>query len=115
METLTELNALFTYQERCKNAAKQFISDKNSLECQNFASQEYWAKIIASSWQVEIVDMLAETNNERKRKIRRDQIAGRISALSSVLLTGELDAKHTKIVQEKITLLASQMYPTVKK
>jgi hypothetical protein len=53
--------------------------------------------------------------NERKREIRRYQIARRISALQSVLLTGELDAKHTKIVQEKIALLASQMYPTVKK
>lgn len=63
MEPLTGTNALFTYQERCKNAAKQFINDKNSLECQNFASEEFWARIIASSWQVEIVDMLAETNN----------------------------------------------------
>lgn len=63
METLKETNALFTYQERCKKAARQFISHKESLESQNFASEEFWARIIASSWQVEIVDMLAETNN----------------------------------------------------
>ena len=69
METLTELNALFTYQERCKNAAKQFISHKESNESQAFASQEFWAKIIASSWQVEIVDMLAETNNGQKMTV----------------------------------------------
>ncbi len=64
METLTELNALFTYQERCKNAAKHYTSHKESNESQAFASQEFWARIIASSWQVEIVDMLAETNNQ---------------------------------------------------
>ena len=64
MEPLTGTNALFTYQERCKNATKTFISHKESNESQAFASQEFWARIIASSWQVEIVDMLAETNNQ---------------------------------------------------
>lgn len=62
---LTELNALFTYLERCQRAAKIFSQQANSLESKNFKdSQEFWAKLIADSWQVEIVDMLAETNTQ---------------------------------------------------
>jgi hypothetical protein len=62
---LTELNALFTYLERCQRAAKHFTEQANSLESRNFKdSQKFWAKLIAESWQVEIVDMLAETNTQ---------------------------------------------------
>ena len=32
MEQLTELNALFTYLERCKHAAKTFTEQANSME-----------------------------------------------------------------------------------
>ena len=65
MEQLTELNALFTYLERCQRAAKQFTEQANSLESRNFKdSQEFWAKLIADGWQVAVVDMLAETNTQ---------------------------------------------------
>ena len=65
MEQLTELNALFTYLERCQRAAQTFTEQANSLESRNFKdSQEFVAKLIADSWQVEVVDMLAETNKQ---------------------------------------------------
>ena len=65
MEQLTELNALFTYLERCKHAAKTFTEQANSMESRQFKDcQEFWAKLIADSWQVEVVDMLAETNEQ---------------------------------------------------
>ena len=65
MEQLTELNALFTYLERCQRAARTFAEQANSLESRTFKdSQEFWAKLIADSWQVEVVDMLAETNKQ---------------------------------------------------
>ena len=63
MTQLTPLNALFTYSERCKQASIIFTEQANSMESRQFKDcQEYWAKLIADSWQVEIVDMLAETN-----------------------------------------------------
>jgi|TARA_R100000081_G_scaffold69683_1_gene36771 hypothetical protein len=65
MEQLTELNALFTYLERCQRAAEQFSEQANSVESRQFKDcQEFWAKLIADGWQVEVVDMLAETNKE---------------------------------------------------
>tara|TARA_B100000035_G_C20541484_1_gene354154 strand:+ start:171 stop:449 length:279 start_codon:yes stop_codon:yes gene_type:complete len=65
MEQLTESNALFTYLERCKCAAKQFTEQANSMESRQFKDcQEFWAKLIADGWQVEVVDMLAETNTQ---------------------------------------------------
>ena len=65
MEQLTELNALFTYLERCQRAATAYLNDINSLECMNFCNDKaYWARMNAGAWQVEIVDMLAETNTQ---------------------------------------------------
>ena len=65
MEQLTELNALFTYLERCQRAAKTFSEQANSMESRQFKDcQKFWAKLIADSWQVEVVDMLAETNTQ---------------------------------------------------
>ena len=63
MEQLTELNALFTYLERCQRAAQMFKEQANSMESRQFKDcQEFWAKLIADSWQVDKVDMLAKTN-----------------------------------------------------
>jgi len=63
MVQLTELNALFTYLERCQRAAEQFSEQANSTETRNFKDDQQWiAKLIADGWQVEVVDMLAETN-----------------------------------------------------
>ena len=60
---LTPLNALFTYLERCQRAAEQFSEQANSLESRQFKDDQQWiAKLIADGWQVEVVDMLAETN-----------------------------------------------------
>ena len=65
MEQLTELNALFTYLERCQRAAEHFSEQANSLESKNFKDDQQWiAKIIADGWQVAVVDMLAETNTQ---------------------------------------------------
>lgn len=65
MEQLTELNALFTYKERCQRAAMIFTEQANSLESRNFKDDQQWiAELIAGGWQVEIVDMLAETNTQ---------------------------------------------------
>jgi hypothetical protein len=62
---LTELNALFTYLERCQRAAKQFSEQANSLESRQFKDDQQWiAELIADGWQVEVVDMLAETNTQ---------------------------------------------------
>lgn len=58
---LTESNALFTYAERCKQAAQSFI---NGLQFSDKLSQEYIAQTVAGFYQVEKVDMLAETNNQ---------------------------------------------------
>jgi hypothetical protein len=59
MEQLTETNALFTYAERCKLAAKSFV---NGLQFADKLGQQYIAETVALFYQVEIVDMLAETN-----------------------------------------------------
>ena len=63
MNQLTELNARFTYLERCQRSATSYLNDINSLECMNFCNDKaYWARITASGWQVEINDMLAIAN-----------------------------------------------------
>jgi len=63
MEQLTELNALFTYLERCQCAAKTFTAHIKAMTTEErLRDQEFWAKLVASGWQVEVVDMLAETN-----------------------------------------------------
>ena len=67
MQNLTELNDTYTYLERCQRAAKQFHEQRpeNSLESRNFNSNPaFWARLIADSWQVAVVDMLAETNKQ---------------------------------------------------
>ena len=60
---LTETNKLYTYLERCKAGARIFCSvmDKLTKE-EQLAIQEDVANALAQSWQVETVDMLAETN-----------------------------------------------------
>ena len=61
MEQLTELNSLFTYKERCQMAAERFIEQnpKASLESRKFKnSKNFWAGLIANSFQVEMFDML---------------------------------------------------------
>lgn len=66
-EQLTELNALFTYEERVQQAAQRWIEQNpsNSLESRNFnASQNFWARIIAGGAQVKIADMLEAANKQ---------------------------------------------------
>ena len=60
MEQLTESNALFTYHERCRNAAKCYMDIKNKEDF----DQEFLANTVAEFYQVEKVDMLAETNTQ---------------------------------------------------
>ena len=60
MEQLTESNALFTYQERCRNAAKCYMEIKNRDDF----DEDFIANIVAEFYQVEKVDMLAETNTQ---------------------------------------------------
>ena len=59
---LTESNAIFTYAERCKNASVSFIN--GIARFRESLGQEYIATVCAMYWQVEIVDMLAETNRK---------------------------------------------------
>ena len=60
---LTETNALFTYAERCKQAAQSFTK---GLQFVDTLGQEYIAECTALFYQVEVVDMLAETNTQGK-------------------------------------------------
>ena len=60
MEQLTESNALFTYQEQCRNAAKCYMEIKNRDDF----DEDFIANIVAEFYQVEKVDMLAETNTQ---------------------------------------------------
>ena len=63
MEQLTELNALFSYLERCRMAAETFTAHVIGMTTEErLKDQEFWAKLVASGWQVAMVDMLAETN-----------------------------------------------------
>ena len=57
---LTESNALFTYLERCQNAAKCYMEINNKEDY----DQEFLATFVAEFYQVEKVDMLAETNTQ---------------------------------------------------
>lgn len=63
METiqLTPTNALYTYTQRCKLASKSFIA---GLKYADTLGQEYIAQTVAMFYQVAIVDMLAETNEQ---------------------------------------------------
>lgn len=62
---LTETNKLYTYLERCKAAAKIFSSVMSKLtKDEQLQNQEFIANALAQSWQVEKVDMLAETNKQ---------------------------------------------------
>ena len=64
---LTELNALFTYSERCKAGAKTFNSMvKNLTEEELRKKQDFITDLVCESWQVERVDMLAQTNTTWK-------------------------------------------------
>lgn len=59
---LSELNKLYTYLERCRAGARIFseVVSKMTKE-QRLENQEFIANALAQSWQVEKVDMLAET------------------------------------------------------
>ena len=61
METLTESNALFTYLERCRNASQSYIIMKKK---HTTLDEDIIAQCCAEVYQVEIVDMLAETNTQ---------------------------------------------------
>ena len=56
---LYESNKLFTYKERCQNAAKCYMEISNKEDY----DQEFLATTVAEFYQVEKVDMLAETNS----------------------------------------------------
>ena len=57
---LTESNALFTYLERCQNAARCYMEIKNKDEF----DVDFLIETICDFYQVEKVDMLAETNKQ---------------------------------------------------
>jgi hypothetical protein len=62
---LTELNKLYTYLERCRAGARIFTDVMSKLtKEEQLENQEFIANALAQSWQVEKVDMLAETNNQ---------------------------------------------------
>jgi hypothetical protein len=53
--------------------------------------------------------------NERRLQITRHRLACEIKANESVLASGSLDDKHTKIVKANILWLQEQFCKTVKK
>ncbi len=53
--------------------------------------------------------------DEKRQRIHRHQLRCRIVALQKILWKGELDETHKEIVQDKISFLTTQLYPTVKK
>ena len=60
---LTELNKLYTYLERCQAGAITFTDVMINLsKDEQLENQEFIANAVAQSWQVDVVDMLAETN-----------------------------------------------------
>ena len=60
---LTTINKLYTYLERCKAGARIFCSAMDGLtKEEQLAIQEELANALAQSWQVDKIDMLAETN-----------------------------------------------------
>lgn len=62
---LSELNKLYTYLERCQAGARIFTDVMSKLtKDEQVENQEFIANALAQSWQVEKVDMLAETNTQ---------------------------------------------------
>lgn len=61
-------NCAPSYLNRCKTAAKAYSKwfDKCTTEEEQRRDQEYVANLIAETWDVEKVDMLAETNTTCK-------------------------------------------------
>ena len=57
---LFESNALFTYLERCRNAAKCYMEISNKDEF----DEDFLIQTVCEFYQVEKVDMLAETNTQ---------------------------------------------------
>ena len=57
---LSESNALFTYLERCRNAAKCYMEISNKDEF----DEDFLIQTVCEFYQVEKVDMLAETNTQ---------------------------------------------------
>jgi len=62
MEQLTQSNALFTYSERCVNAARCYMEIKNKDEF----DEDFLIETVCEFYQVEKVDMLAATNTTWK-------------------------------------------------
>jgi hypothetical protein len=54
------------------------------------------------------------TNNEYQQ-IHRYRLTCEINTLNAILQKGELDAKHTRHVQQSIAFLTAQLNATVKK
>lgn len=64
---LTELNALYTYLERCQAGARIFTDVMSKLtEEEQRRDQEFIANTLAQTWQVDRCDLLAETNTTWK-------------------------------------------------
>ena len=61
MEQLNPLNVGQSYSERCKDGAEAFVF---MLSQYPTLTQEFIAQTVAETYQVEIVDMLAETNTK---------------------------------------------------
>ena len=62
--------ALFTYLERCQCGARIFTDVMSKLtKEERLENQEFVANALAQAWQVEKVDMLAETNNGQKMTV----------------------------------------------
>ena len=59
MQQLNSINQEQTYLERCKDGAEAFIF---MIAQYPMLTQEFIAQTVAETYQVEIVDMLAETN-----------------------------------------------------
>jgi hypothetical protein len=59
MEQLNPLNQGQSYLERCKDGAEAFVF---MIAQYPMLTQEFIAQTVAETYQVEIVDMLAETN-----------------------------------------------------
>ena len=57
---LYDSNVHFTYLERCQNAAKCYMEIKNK----NDYDEDFLIDVVCDFYQVEKVDMLAETNKQ---------------------------------------------------
>jgi hypothetical protein len=61
---LTEMNSLYTYLERCKLACSSFLRILEKEIDLSQDDQDFLLELLVDGWQVEKVDILAETNKE---------------------------------------------------